>query len=148
MTEIFIKLLLSERPSGIILFQPLLVFAAPDAVHPRRIRQEPGDRAFQALCKVVVLFPSQLILYLVAVDRIPPVMTRTIAHERDQVPVPRQRPGCPVQAWIARDRAERFKNSADFLDHLDVLFLALSADIVGLPRRSHGQYLPDCIAMV
>jgi hypothetical protein len=84
------------------------------------------------------LLPSQFILDLVAVYRVPPVMAGAVRHKSNQIAVPidvqRQLP----EIRVVFDWIKILQYLTDPFYYVDVLFFALAADI-GFPRPLQDQ---------
>src|SRR4029077_8307933 len=88
--------------------------------------------------KGLVRFPPQFPLDLAGVNRITPVMTRSILDEGDELAVRHHRVVRP----------ELVEKGADRGHNVEVWLLILASDVVGLSDSSSGQHLANCSTMI
>jgi hypothetical protein len=113
-------------------FHPLLVLSAANALTPTLIGQVPLDRLPQRIGERMTWAPTKFGFDLPRIDRVPPVMSRTVWDELDQVLV-----------RAAGPRPEFVEEPTDREDHVEVLLLAAAANIVGFPDAALRKDRPD-----
>src|SRR6185436_13897149 len=99
--------------------------------------QVPVDSLAQARFEALPRPPAELALDFRGVDRIAPVVSRSILHHRNKVGV------APALA-----RAGFVQQGTQRMHEIQVLLLAVAADIVGLPGTAFRQYQANRFAMI
>lgn len=118
-----------------------LIIAAGDAIHPVLMLEIPFDRLPDAFCEAGLGIPAHLSLDLVRCDGITAVMALAVFYISDQI--------------LAHKRFSRISLRKHLLqsiqndvDDLDVLFLIVSADVVGLEETAFLLYHIDSLGVI
>jgi len=127
-----------QSSRGIILLNPLAMGARDNTRCPCLIGEVPLDGLTQTGLETFARLPFQLISDFRRIDRITPVMTRTILHECDLIPA-----RSTIGSWTFF-----FEDVANRINYVDVGLLATPADAIGLTDRSLGDDGQQCAGVI
>src|SRR4030088_1349914 len=127
-----------QSSRGIILLNQLAMGARDNTRCPCLIGEVPLDGLTQTGLETFARLPFQLISDFRRIDRITPVVTRTILHECDLIPA-----RSTIGSWTFF-----FEDVANRMNYVDVGLLVFAPNVVGVAKIPRMQNGPDGCAVI